>query len=742
MGFNVAANDAFAQVTATEGQTLLTADFPILSASELLVIRTRAGVDAALVLGDDYSVSGVKSASGFSVTLEDAAEAGDVYTFLRETVAARVDDRFSTSGEFTGEGVNQALDRLTMLAQELRRGISRCVRLPDSEAAVEMSVPPSSRRGRVFVYDDVGRPALAMTTADQLDALNMLVLGASADYADVFNIITPERFGYVDGGSLSGNTQAVIDAIVFAAGRTVTFRPNHTYVVGRVIIENSVHLDFNGATFSLSGSGAGFVLSGAGISFFVAKNGKIIGSGDPLVPTYGIVAAGSGTVVGTAIIQDMYVQDTVQGIETSAFKYAWVTRNRVLKIVGTVSGQGYGFVTGNAGEAGGADEFGVQYWTDNIAEQCGRHGFYFGRFHNYFVNGATVIDHALGQDAQAGHSGFAVSRGSRLTARGVRFYNCADEGVSIDDDTSLSGHCADIDIEFETHAPQGAFVAFRAGAGAAGANNGLDRIRVRGALDLNGYAVRDVQVVHGLNMDLAFKLYGDKNFPSEKVVVEVVGDTSASYFGRLSLTLTGVMTGTSNLFPVKLYAPASTADCNIHIENNVINATVACAFDQVPTNDALVVTRNVSDNGESQGFHVYALSQAVGKGTVFAHGKHGGYGAGFVALSQPSDQENGPDVAMGGVYFDGEAAFTATGSTQTAAMVGKVIKSGAMVEVFKASGLTKLFTLLNGFQLVMPTATPVSAAASGTAGQWSWDENYIYVCVATDTWKRVALASW
>jgi hypothetical protein len=40
------------------------------------------------------------------------------------------------------------------------------------------------------------------------------------------------------------------------------------------------------------------------------------------------------------------------------------------------------------------------------------------------------------------------------------------------------------------------------------------------------------------------------------------------------------------------------------------------------------------------------------------------------------------------------------------------------------------------------TKTPASAAATGTTGTIAWDADYIYVCTATDTWKRVAIATW
>ena len=38
--------------------------------------------------------------------------------------------------------------------------------------------------------------------------------------------------------------------------------------------------------------------------------------------------------------------------------------------------------------------------------------------------------------------------------------------------------------------------------------------------------------------------------------------------------------------------------------------------------------------------------------------------------------------------------------------------------------------------------TPTSGSDTGKKGEIAWDENYIYVCVATDTWKRTALTSW
>jgi hypothetical protein len=50
---------------------------------------------------------------------------------------------------------------------------------------------------------------------------------------------------------------------------------------------------------------------------------------------------------------------------------------------------------------------------------------------------------------------------------------------------------------------------------------------------------------------------------------------------------------------------------------------------------------------------------------------------------------------------------------------------------------------VNGDRVRIATAkTPASASATGTTGEICWDASYIYVCVATNTWKRAAIVTW
>lgn len=49
--------------------------------------------------------------------------------------------------------------------------------------------------------------------------------------------------------------------------------------------------------------------------------------------------------------------------------------------------------------------------------------------------------------------------------------------------------------------------------------------------------------------------------------------------------------------------------------------------------------------------------------------------------------------------------------------------------------------LVDGPMILANPTVPASSSATGTAGQISWDSDYVYICVANNTWKRIALTS-
>lgn len=109
----------------------------------------------------------------------------------------------------------------------------------------------------------------------------------------------------------------------------------------------------------------------------------------------------------------------------------------------------------------------------------------------------------------------------------------------------------------------------------------------------------------------------------------------------------------------------------------------------------------------------------------------------------------GLDTALSGkqaTITGGASSIASSNLTVSRALVsdgsGKVAVSATTAnELSYLSGVTSAIqTQINGkLNWVSP---PVSANATGTAGQIAYDDDYIYVCVSTNKWKRIPIATW
>ena len=77
--------------------------------------------------------------------------------------------------------------------------------------------------------------------------------------------------------------------------------------------------------------------------------------------------------------------------------------------------------------------------------------------------------------------------------------------------------------------------------------------------------------------------------------------------------------------------------------------------------------------------------------------------------------------------------LTGNATTATTATTAATVTTAAQPAITSVGTLTSL---------KVATHTPTGAAATGTIGTIAWDASYIYVCTATDTWKRVAIDTW
>lgn len=87
--------------------------------------------------------------------------------------------------------------------------------------------------------------------------------------------------------------------------------------------------------------------------------------------------------------------------------------------------------------------------------------------------------------------------------------------------------------------------------------------------------------------------------------------------------------------------------------------------------------------------------------------------------------------------------WPSSGSASAGASDTGIARNAAgVIEINNGSPGTFRDLIVRNLRMSAPTLVPASASASGSEGQIAWDANYVYVCTATNTWKRVAIATW
>jgi hypothetical protein len=101
----------------------------------------------------------------------------------------------------------------------------------------------------------------------------------------------------------------------------------------------------------------------------------------------------------------------------------------------------------------------------------------------------------------------------------------------------------------------------------------------------------------------------------------------------------------------------------------------------------------------------------------------------------------------GGLFFDatnnGELVTRNASGTVTVSLKsnGNSYLNGGNVGIGTAAPTNALDVNSDSIR-VRTSQTPATASATGNQGEIAWDANYIYICVATNTWKRVAISTW
>ncbi len=90
------------------------------------------------------------------------------------------------------------------------------------------------------------------------------------------------------------------------------------------------------------------------------------------------------------------------------------------------------------------------------------------------------------------------------------------------------------------------------------------------------------------------------------------------------------------------------------------------------------------------------------------------------------------------ITADGGHIFSGVGAAERA----RIDSSGRLLVGTSSQSGGSLLQVNDNRIRIATAKTPASATDTGVAGEICWDANYVYVCTATNTWKRTAISTW
>lgn len=161
--------------------TVFAVTFRFLANSHIdVILRDGAGVETAWVENTHYALEGEGEAAGGTLTVltdpDDHTPASGETLVIRRIVPVTQETDYSENDSFPAETHEAALDKLTMLAQQLDETLARAVTVPVSDTAASIAMPiDSARAGRFLAFDGSGQPIAAAGASANLGPVSAFI---------------------------------------------------------------------------------------------------------------------------------------------------------------------------------------------------------------------------------------------------------------------------------------------------------------------------------------------------------------------------------------------------------------------------------------------------------------------------------------------------------------------------------------------------------------------------------------
>jgi hypothetical protein len=309
--------------------TAFTVPFYFLAAADLQVIlRSSAGVETVQTLTSQYTVTGAGVASGGTVTMVAAPASGTTLTVLRNVSPTQETDLLPND-RLPAESLETALDKATMLIQQLDEEVGRSLKYPATDTAVSAQLPTATARaGKYLGFDATGLPVVADGPATPYSAADVTFTASGAGAvprsvsARLRDSINAKDFGALGDGA-ANDTTALQAALTAAAGKSL-YLPAGSYSINAALSVPAgtvVFAEPGSATVTQSTAATNaFTVDGDGVTI---EGLKIVG------PNSGAGSAVRADSRNNVAVLNCQVQNWLYGIQLRGCKNWEVSGNRI-----------------------------------------------------------------------------------------------------------------------------------------------------------------------------------------------------------------------------------------------------------------------------------------------------------------------------------------------------------------------------------------------------------------------------
>lgn len=258
-----------------------------------------------------------------------------------------------------------------------------------------------------------------------------------------------------------------------------------------------------------------------------------------------------------------------------------------------------------------------------------------------------------------------------------------------------------------------------------------------------------------------------------KVRDSMIAVNNLRYLPLTGGTLTGALTGTTGTFSGAINSNTLTASRIPYIgTNGALRTNSLLAYDSATGRILVGTTSSRNVGGAARLFQIEGTASAPpgvtvvrnsadASGPIFYFGKSRNASVGANTIVQNADvlgilgwagsdgsslDNLGASIAaiVDGTPSSGfipaqlDLRTTSSGSLPTTRLT---VKSDGKVGIATTTP-TALLDVNSDVLRLRTAKTPSSATDTGNAGDFCWDANYLYICIATNTWRRLAHATW